>query len=231
MRRIHPGAMRMMPRATVVSPGNRPIPEFEELAIPLLNSAYNLAHWLVRNDHDAEDLVQETYLKAFRNFPSFQSGTNFRAWMYRILRNTYLTSRTGLNATSTVSLDSEEEGAELAVENETPETALMKVLSSQLIASAIDDLPVHYRETLLLCDVEEISYREIAEILSIPMGTVMSRLARARRRIREFLRSTSATPPLTSSSQRIEGHGTAGPIKPWATELSSDQNYDYCAEN
>ena len=151
--------------------------------MPLLNSAYDLARWLARNDHDAEDLVQETYLKAFRNFPSFQSGTNFRASMYRILRNTYLSSRNGLNAASTISLDSEEEGAELAVENETPETALMKVLSSQLIGRAIDDLPVHYRETLLLCDVEEISYREIAEILSIPMGTVMSRLARARRRI------------------------------------------------
>ena len=182
--------------------------------MPLLNSAYNLARWLARNDHDAEDLVQETYLKAFRNYPSFQSGTNFRAWMYRILRNTYLTSRTGLGPASTVSLDSEEEGAELAVENETPETALMKVLSSQLIASAIDDLPVHYRETLLLCDVEEISYREIAEILSIPMGTVMSRLARARRRIREFLRSTTAIPPSRGSRQLIEENETASQTKP-----------------
>jgi RNA polymerase sigma-70 factor (ECF subfamily) len=214
MRRIQFDAMRMMPRATVVSRENRPIPEFEELAMPLLNSAYNLARWLARNDHDAEDLVQETYLKAFRNFPSFQSGTNFRAWMYRILRNTYLSSRTGLSAGSTISLDSEEEGAELAVENETPETALMKVLSSQLIASAIDDLPVHYRETLLLCDVEEISYREIAEILSIPMGTVMSRLARARRRIREFLRSTTAMPPSKSSRQQIDMNETARQIEP-----------------
>ena len=95
-------------------------------------------------------------------------------------------------AASTVSLDSEEEGPELAVENETPETTLMKGLNSQLIQSAIDDLPVHYRETLLLSDVEEMSYREIAEILSIPIGTVMSRLARARKQIREFLRGTSA---------------------------------------
>src|SRR5580704_12711748 len=214
MRRIQSDAMRMMPRATVVSRENRPIPEFEELAMPLLNSAYNLARWLARNDHDAEDLVQETYLKAFRNFPLFQSGTNFRAWMYRILRNTYLSSRTGLSAASTISLDSEEEGAELAVENETPESALMKVLSSQLIASAIDDLPVLYREALLLCDVEESSYREIAEILSVPMGTVMSRLARARRRIREFLRSTTAIPPSKSSHQRTEVNQTASQIKP-----------------
>jgi RNA polymerase sigma-70 factor (ECF subfamily) len=114
-------------------------------------------------------------------------GTNFRAWMYRILRNTFLTSRTGLRAASTVSLDSEEDGPELAVENETPETILMRSSNSQLVQSAIDDLPVHYRETLLLCDVEEMSYREIAETLSIPIGTVMSRLSRARHTLRDHL--------------------------------------------
>jgi RNA polymerase sigma-70 factor (ECF subfamily) len=107
--------------------------------------------------------------------------------MYRILRNTFLTSRTGLRAASTVSLDSEEDGPELAVENETPETILMRSSNSQLVQSAIDDLPVHYRETLLLCDVEEMSYREIAETLSIPIGTVMSRLSRARHTLRDHL--------------------------------------------
>jgi RNA polymerase sigma-70 factor, ECF subfamily len=231
MRRIQFDAMRMMPRKTTVSRGNPPIPEFEELAMPLMNSAYNLAHWLVRNDHDAEDLVQETYLKAFRNFSSFQSGTNFRAWIYRILRNTYLTSRTGLRAASIVSLDSEEEGPELAVENETPETTLMKGLSSQLVQSAIDDLPVHYRETLLLCDVEEMSYREIAEILSIPIGTVMSRLARARKRIRKFLRGTSAIPASTKMPHQIEAHETDSQTRVWASHQPSDQSYNRCAEN
>jgi len=232
MRRIQFDAMRMMPRATAVSPENQPIPEFEELAMPLLNSAYNLAHWLVRNDHDAEDLVRETYLKAFRNFPSFQSGTNFRTWMYRILRNTYLTSPTGLRAAaSTVSLDSEEEGPELAVEYETPETTLMTDLSAELVQSAINDLPVHYRETLLLCDVEEMSYREIAEVLSLPIETVMSRLARARKLIRELLGSTSATPPSTSMSRQVEAYATGGQTRFWATQQPSDQNYDSCAEN
>lgn len=223
MRRIEFGAMRMVPTGIAVSRGNPTIPEFEELAMPLMNSAYNLARWLVRNDHDAEDLVQETYLKAFRNFPSFQSGTNFRAWMYCILRNTYLTSRTSLRAASTVSLDSDEEGPELAVENETPETTLMKSLSSQLVQSAIDDLPVHYREALLLCDVEEMSYREIGEILSIPIGTVMSRLARARKRIREFLRSTSAAPQSTSMTHQVEAHETGSQTRFWASPPSSDQ--------
>src|SRR6202045_571480 len=81
---------------------------FEELAMPLFGQLYNFAHWLTRNREEAEDLVQETYVKALKGFSSFQLGTNFRAWMYRILRNTFLTSRTGLSATMTLSLDSEE---------------------------------------------------------------------------------------------------------------------------
>jgi RNA polymerase sigma-70 factor (ECF subfamily) len=160
---------------------------FEDLAMPLFDQLYNFARWLTQNREEAEDLVQETYTKALKGFSSFQLGTNFRAWMYRILRNTFLTSRTGLRAASTVSLDSEEDGPELAVENETPETILTRSSHSQLVQSAIDDLPVHYRETLLLCDVEEMSYREIAETLSIPIGTVMSRLSRARHTLRDHL--------------------------------------------
>jgi RNA polymerase sigma-70 factor (ECF subfamily) len=160
---------------------------FEDLAMPLFDRLYNFARWLTQNREEAEDLVQETYAKALKGFSSFQLGTNFRAWMYRILRNTFLTSRTGLRATSTVSLDSEDDGLELGVENETPETILMKRSSSQLVQGAIDDLPVHYREALLLCEMEEMSYQEIAETLSIPIGTVMSRLSRARRTLRDHL--------------------------------------------
>jgi RNA polymerase sigma factor (sigma-70 family) len=190
MRQTAFGAMRMMPTGTAASQGNQPVSEFEELAMPLVNSVYNLARWLTRNDHDAEDLVQETYLKAFRNFRSFKLGTNLRAWLYRILRNTFLNSRTGLTAASTVSLDSDEEGSDLAVESETPETILMKHVNSEQVQRAIDDLPHVYRETLLLCDVEKMSYREISEILSIPIGTVMSRLARGRKALRDYLRGT-----------------------------------------
>jgi RNA polymerase sigma-70 factor (ECF subfamily) len=161
---------------------------FEELAMPLFDQLYNFAHWLTQNRDEAEDLVQETYVKALKGFSSFQLGTNFRAWMYRILHNTFLTSRTGLRATSTVPLDAEEDGPELAVEKETPETILMKSSNSQLMQSAIDNLPVHFREILLLCEVEEMSYQEIAETLSIPIGTVMSRLSRARKALRDGLR-------------------------------------------
>jgi RNA polymerase sigma-70 factor (ECF subfamily) len=160
---------------------------FEDLAMPLFDQLYNFARWLTQNREEAEDLVQETYAKALKGFSSFQLGTNFRAWMYRILRNTFLTSRTGLRAASTVSLDSEEDGPDLAVESETPETILLRVSDSQLVQRAIDDLPVHYREALLLCDVEEMSYQEISEELSIPIGTVMSRLSRARHTLRDHL--------------------------------------------
>jgi RNA polymerase sigma-70 factor (ECF subfamily) len=161
---------------------------FEELAMPLFDQLYNFAHWLTRNREEAEDLVQETYAKALKGFTSFRSGTNFRAWMYRILRNTFLTSRTGLKVTMTVPLDAEEGAPELAVQHDTPETLLFERLDHEVLQSAIDDLPVYFREILLLCEVEEMSYQEISETLSVPIGTVMSRLSRARRTLRDRLR-------------------------------------------
>jgi RNA polymerase sigma-70 factor, ECF subfamily len=162
---------------------------FEELAMPLFDPLYNFACWLTQNRDEAEDLVQETYAKALKGFPSFQLGTNFRAWIYRILRNTFLTSRTGLRATMTVSLDSDEDGVDLAVEAATPETILLERSSQQLLQVALDQLPVHFREIIVLCDVDEMSYQEIAETLSVPMGTVMSRLSRARKALRNQLQA------------------------------------------
>jgi RNA polymerase sigma-70 factor (ECF subfamily) len=108
--------------------------------------------------------------------------------MYRILRNTFLTSRTGLKATMTVALDDRDGGAELSIEHATPEAILMQRSSSQALENAIAELPVHFREILLLCEVEEMSYQEIAETLFIPIGTVMSRLSRARKTLRDTLR-------------------------------------------
>jgi RNA polymerase sigma-70 factor (ECF subfamily) len=162
---------------------------FEELALPLFDQLYNFAHWLTQNREEAEDLVQETYAKALKGFSSFRVGTNFRAWMYRILRNTFLTSRTGLKVTMTAPLDPEANGPELAVEGDTPETILLERSERELLQTAIDELPVHFREILLLCEVEEMSYQEIAEALSVPIGTVMSRLARARTTLRDRLRA------------------------------------------
>jgi RNA polymerase sigma-70 factor, ECF subfamily len=160
---------------------------FEELAMPLFDQLFNFAHWMAQNREEAEDLVQETYAKALRGFSSFQPGTNFRAWMYRILRNTFLTSRTGLQATRTVPFD-DEDGAEIAVaDSGTPEAILIERSNQQLVQDAIAELPVRAREILLLSEVEEMSYQDIAEALSIPIGTVMSRLSRSRKALRDIL--------------------------------------------
>ena len=155
--------------------------------MPLFDSLYNYAHWLAQNRVEAEDLVQETYMKALKGFSSFEPGTNFRAWMFRILHNTFLTSRTGLSLRKTVPLDDGEESPPLAITEETPETILLNRLSQESLQAAIEQLPVPYREVILLCDVEELKYQEIAETLSIPIGTVMSRLSRARKAVRETL--------------------------------------------
>ncbi|MFI5118094.1 MAG: sigma-70 family RNA polymerase sigma factor [Terriglobales bacterium] len=156
--------------------------------MPLFDSLYNFAHWLTQNRDEAEDLVQETYAKALKGFGSFQPGTNFRAWIFRILRNTFLTSRTGLAATRTVPLDSEDEPEQTAaVSRETPESILLDQAGQQQVQAALEQVPVIYREVLLLCDVEEMSYQEIADTLGVPIGTVMSRLYRARKALRAAL--------------------------------------------
>ena len=160
---------------------------FEELAMPLFDSLYNFARWLAHDREEAEDLVQETFHKALKGFSSFQQGTNFRAWMYRILRNTFLTSRTGLKSGLTVSLDSEEGEFAAPVTAETPESLLLAHSNQKMVQEAIQELPVIFREVILLCDVEEMSYQEISETIAVPMGTVMSRLARARNALRQGL--------------------------------------------
>ena len=156
---------------------------FEELAMPLFASLYNYARWLTGEPHEAEDLVQETYLKALRGFASFREGTNFRAWMFRILRNTFLTSRTGLKTMEPL----DDELAEGIAEEGTPETHFLNRANGEALQHAIAALPLPFREVLLLSDVENMSYKEIGEALTIPIGTVTSRLMRARRRVRTAL--------------------------------------------
>jgi RNA polymerase sigma-70 factor (ECF subfamily) len=206
MRSIGLGSQGMVRFGAASSQDHQPLTGFEELAMPLFDSLYNFARWLVHNSNDAEDLVQETYLKALRGFASFQPGTNFRAWIFQILRNTFLSSCSKLERRMTVAMDSEKDGPELAVDMETPETILMIRSDSQLVQSAIYDLPVHYRQTLLLCEVEEMSYQEIAEVLSIPIGTVMSCLARARKAVRRSLLSAPCARLSTDLSHHVETH-------------------------
>ena len=157
------------------------------MAVPLLKRLYNLARWLTRDDSEAEDLVQETYARALKGFSSFQPGTNFAAWMFRILRNTFLTLRSGPRMAPHLSVDEEGEEDLLPAAAGTPESILLTASTQQQIQAALERLPVIYREVILLCDVEEMKYRDIAEMLNVPIGTVMSRLARARRSLRGML--------------------------------------------
>ena len=158
-----------------------PAATFEDLALPLFDQLYNFARWLTQDASEAEDLVQETYVKALRGFSTFQLGTNFRAWMFRILRNSFLTSRTGLK---TMIALGEGDDEEMVSSDPTPEKALLDQADRETVQQALRELTVPFREILLLCDVEEMTYEEISETLVIPMGTVMSRLHRARKALR-----------------------------------------------
>jgi RNA polymerase sigma factor (sigma-70 family) len=168
--------------------------DFEQLALPLLPSLYNHACWLTRNHAEAEDLVQESFSKALRGFDSFEADTNFKGWIFRILRNTFLTSRTGIAASRTVYLEDTPEVLETTGGGPTPEDHLIRLDNQAALESALEQLPAPLREVLLLCDVEEIKYREIALILDIPIGTVMSRISRARRGLRELLQPQLGDP-------------------------------------
>jgi RNA polymerase sigma-70 factor, ECF subfamily len=167
--------------------------EFEKLALPLLDPLYNFARWMTHDADEARDLVQETFVKALKAVSSFQEGTNFRAWMFRILRNTFLTSRTGLERRNTVQ-ESEEGFAEVVVTRETPELALVRRADTELVQQGIASLPAAFQEVLILADLEELKYQEIAEAMDIPIGTVMSRLARARKLLRQYIVEKLAAP-------------------------------------
>ena len=161
--------------------------EFETLALPLLEPLYNFAYWQAQNRDEAQDLVQETFAKALRGFSSFERGTNFKAWIFRILRNTFLTSRTGLRAMPMADVDDPAIEPVLVDPRSDPEELVMRASDRETLHRALGQLPAPYREVILLCDVEEMRYQEIADLLQVPIGTVMSRLARARKRMREIL--------------------------------------------
>jgi RNA polymerase sigma-70 factor (ECF subfamily) len=166
-------------------------PAFEQEALASLDSLYRTALRLTRVPADAEDLVQETYLKAFRAAESFKPGTNLRAWLFTILHNTAL-NRVRDRAREALSVDSDlvERTAELprgGAAPETPETLLLRESLTPEVQAAVDALPPAFREAVWLRDVEEFSYNEIAEMLSIPVGTVMSRISRGRHLLFERL--------------------------------------------
>lgn len=162
------------------------VASFETLMLPHLDAAYNLARWLVRNEEDARDVVQEAYLRAFRSFGGFH-GSNGRPWLLTIVRNTaYNLIKKNQSANITTTFDEEE----YLVEHESvsPATQLEQNEESKLVREAIDRLPDEFREILVLRHLEGLSYKEIADVAQVAPGTVMSRLARARAKLKEFLK-------------------------------------------
>ena len=158
---------------------------FEALMLPHLDAAHNLARWLLRNEQDAQDVVQEAYLRAFRSFSGFR-GTNGRAWLLTIVRNTSYTLLKKSHAVDlTTSFDEQIHATKH--ESASPATILEQSEDADLITEAMDELPAEFREILVLRHQEGLSYKEIAEIAHIRPGTVMSRLARARAKLKEYL--------------------------------------------
>ncbi len=159
--------------------------DFEQVVLPHLDAAYNLARWLVRNPHDAEDVVQEACLRAVRFFGGYQEG-NARAWLLRIVRNT---SYSFLEKKRPVELAEEfDEAIHVGEPTERDaETALLQSVESRMLQEALEDLPARFREALVLRELEGLSYKEISQVMDVPIGTVMSSLARGRAQLRQRL--------------------------------------------
>lgn len=170
--------------------------KFSELAMPYMGPLYSAALRMTRNPADAEDLVQETYLRAYRGFDSFQEGTNLKAWLYRILTNTYINQyRAAKRRPEQSDIEDVEDlylyrrlgGLEAAMTGRSPETELLEGIPDAEVKEALESLPEQFRMAVLLADVEGFAYKEIADILDIPIGTVMSRLHRGRKQLQKRL--------------------------------------------
>jgi len=161
---------------------------FEATVLPHLDAAYNLARWLLHNKADAEDVAQEAVLRAFRFFGSFRGGDG-RPWLLTIVRNTCY-SYLQKNRSHELSLPIEDELFDVQSQDPSPEARLIQIDSSEILMKALEQLPVETREIIVLREIEEMSYKEIAEIAGVPIGTVMSRLARGRKRLQELLNRT-----------------------------------------
>jgi RNA polymerase sigma-70 factor (ECF subfamily) len=187
-------------------PEHNHLPSFEQAVLPHLDAAYNLARWLTRNERDAEDVVQESYLRAFRFFAGFRGG-DARAWLMRIVRNTCYT---WLRANRPLQQATEFDETLFSPDSRSPnpEEAVLRNDRSAAVRKALETLPANFREVLILRELEGLSYKEIAEITGMPAGTVMSGLSRARDRLRQVLMISEDA---VSSPRRIAVANTCRP--------------------
>src|SRR3954466_10674712 len=158
---------------------------FEQTMIPYLDAAYNLARWLMRNSHDAEDVVQEAYLRAFRYFHAFAGGDG-RGWLLAIVRNTCMTWHSRKKGDSVI-FDERKHSPEL--KQSSPESEVLRNSGLNSLQGCLESLPPEYRGPIVMREMEEMSYKEIAEVAALPIGTVMSRLSRARKRLEDCIRT------------------------------------------
>ena len=159
---------------------------FEATVLPHLSGAYNFARWLVQNESDAEDVVQESYLRAFKYFEGYHGGDS-RAWLLAIVRNTaYNWLQQNRSRQLTAPIDETTESL-AAADDQNPETILLARIDQEMLRQALTELPIEFREVMVLREMEELSYKDIAALCDLPIGTVMSRLARGRRRLQERL--------------------------------------------
>jgi RNA polymerase sigma-70 factor (ECF subfamily) len=211
---------------------------FADQAMEFMPSLYSAALRMTRKPADAEDLVQETYLKAFRGFGGFREGTNLKAWLYRILTNTYINRyRAQQRRPDETNLDDIEDfylyrrlgGLEGARATRSAEDELLDLFTEDEVKNAVEDLPEQFRIAVLLSDVEGFSYKEIAEILDIPIGTVMSRLHRGRKGLQKRLYDYAAQRGLLGRAERDkpagddqDGEGKEGTATSW-TDTHDEQ--------
>lgn len=158
---------------------------FESTVLPHLDAAYNFARWLTRNEEDAADIVQDACLRAMKYFGGYRGGDS-RAWLFTIIRNIFYTKKS-TEAKSRSVIDRNYEMSDLVTHESNPETIYQRIENTELLHKALEELPVEFREIIILRELEGLDYKEIAEIAEIPMGTVMSRLSRARKILSKYL--------------------------------------------
>lgn len=175
-----PKARDHMSNSEMDQPGKLKI--FEEIILPHLNAAYNLARWLTRNEQDAQDVVQESYLRAFRFFDGYRGGDG-KSWLLAVVRNTCFTWRRHERRSSSEPFDEMTHSSNLQAQNQ--EEAVVQSSKMSVLRNCIETLPSGFREVLVMRELEEMSYKEISGVACLPVGTVMSRLSRARKRLAE----------------------------------------------